>query len=235
MTVRRRRQGMTLIEVLVAMAVLATMAALTLSSLEGAVRTRDILGEKDSVTQGASVALSRISRELQLAYMTSNLAAQGSYRTVFVGEQDEPIDTLWFASLAHKRLYRDARESDQTEITIWGERDPENPDAWVLLHREGPRIDHEPDKDGVILPLAHGVKRLDVRFLDNLTNEWAEEWDSLGVDTPNRLPRAVEILLVLLGPDPDHPDDDDRFIEHPFTTTVVLYYADPLKKSAFAN
>ncbi len=223
---------MTMIEILVAIGLLGVIASMTLSTLQGAVQTRDILGERDSVTQGASVAMSRIARELQLAYMTSNLAAQGSYRTVFVGTQDEPIDNLWFATLAHKRLYRDTRESDQAEITLWGERDPENSDAWVLLHREGPRIDHEPDKDGVVLPLAHGVKRMDLRFLDSKTNEWQDEWDSLGVDQPNRLPRAVEILLVLLGPD---PDDEARFIEYPFTTTVILQYADPLQRSAFAN
>ncbi len=231
----RQRQGLTMVEVLVAISVLAIMAALTLGSIQGAVLTRDVLAEKDGVNQGASVALSRMSRELQLAYMTSNLSAQSSYRTVFVGVQDEPIDNLWFATLAHRRLYRDARESEQAEVTLWGERDPENADAWVLLHREGPRIDHEPDKDGVILPLAHGVKRLDLRFLDSKTNEWEDEWDSLGVDTPNRLPRAIEILLVLLGPDPDHPDDEDRFVEHPFTTTVVLQYAEPLQRSVFAN
>ena len=231
----RQRQGLTMVEVLVAISVLAIMAALTLGSIQGAVLTRDVLAEKDGVNQGASVALSRMSRELQLAYMTSNLSAQSSSRTVFVGVQDEPIDNLWFATLAHRRLYRDARESEQAEVTLWGERDPENADAWVLLHREGPRIDHEPDKDGVILPLAHGVKRLDLRFLDSKTNEWEDEWDSLGVDTPNRLPRAIEILLVLLGPDPDHPDDEDRFVEHPFTTTVVLQYAEPLQRSVFAN
>jgi general secretion pathway protein J len=226
---------MTMIEVLVALGVLGVIAGMTLSSIQGAVMTRDLLAEKDSVTQGAGVALSRLSRELQLAYLTTNLAAQGSYRTVFVGVQDEPIDNLWFATLAHKRLYRNSRESDQAEVTIWGERDPENSDAWVLLHREGPRIDHEPDKDGVVLPLAHGVRRLDLRYLDNTTNEWVEEWNSLGVDTPNRLPRAVEILLVLLGPDPEHPNDKSRFVEHPFTTTVILQYAKPLKRSLFAN
>ncbi len=233
--IRKLRRGMTMIEILVAVSVLGVIAGMTLSAIQGASRARDVLSEKDSVTQGATVALSRLSREIQLAYMTGNLAAQGSYRTVFVGAQDEPIDNLWFASLSHKRLYRDAKESDQTEITVWGERDPDNNDAWVLLHREGPRIDHEPDKDGVILPLAHGVRRMDLRFLDSKTNEWQDEWDSTGVDQPNRLPRAVEILLVLLGPDPEHPDDDDRTIEYPFTTTVVLQYAEPLQRSAFAN
>ena len=228
---RALRCGMTMIEILVAIAVLGIIASMTLSSIQGAIFARDLLAEKDAVHQGAGVAMARIARELQLAYMTTNTSAQGSYRTVFVGQQDEPIDELWFASLAHQRLYRDSRESDQTEITIWGERDPENSDAWVLLHRAAPRIDHEPDKDGVILPLAHGVKRFDVRFLDSNTAEWEDEWDSLGVDTPNRLPRAVEILLVLLGPDPDHPDDEDRTIEHAFTTTVVLQYASPLKRS----
>ena len=84
-------------------------------------------------------------------------------------------------------------EGDQAEVTIWVESGPDKGD--VLLHRESQRIDHEPAKDGHVLPMVERVKRFNLRYLNSQTNEWQEEWDSTGVDTANTLPRAVKFFL----------------------------------------
>src|SRR5690606_31674871 len=84
----------------------------------------------------------------------------------------------------------------------------------------------EPAEDGRIWPLAYGVETFNLRYLDGRTGEWMDEWDTRAADTANRLPRAVQIGLVLLAGDPDGDDDDT--IEVPYLTTVILEYADPL-------
>jgi len=224
-------RGFTLIEVMVAMGIMAVIAMMTWASLSNSIAAREILAEKDGVQRGARFVLSRLRRELELAWLSPTTAAQSTFRTVFVAEDSEPIDSLWFAALSHQRLYRGSRECDQTEITYWGEDNPEG-DNYVLLHREAQRIDHEPDQDGVILPLAYDVRRLDLRFLDGRNNEWVEEWDSTGVDYANRLPRAVRVALVLMGPD---PDDEEGQIEYPFATTILLQFAEPISQSVFAT
>ncbi|MFZ5481024.1 MAG: type II secretion system protein GspJ [Myxococcota bacterium] len=220
----RRRGGFTLLEVIVALSILAIIATLTFASIQGALAARDMLEGEDEVNQIARVAMDKIRRDLQLAYLTKSTSAVNTYRTIFVAQNQSP-DRVWFTSLSHKRLYRDARESDQTEITLWTEDDPHVDDAMVLLRREAPRIDHEPEKDGVIQPLAYKVKAFELRFLDSLTSEWKDEWDTTGTDTPNRLPRAAQITLTLLAPD---PDDDEKLVERPFLTTVVLQFAPAL-------
>ncbi|MFN7143466.1 MAG: type II secretion system protein GspJ, partial [Myxococcota bacterium] len=187
-----RRAGFTLLEVIVALAILALIASLTFSTVASALNTRDLLEADDAVNQSARVAMSRIRRDLSLAYLTTNTTAVNTYMTLFVGQNQDP-DRLWFASLAHQRLYRGARESDQTEITYWTEDDPNDRNAMVLLRREAPRIDNAPERDGTIAPLAYGVTTFDIRFLDSQTNEWKEEWDTTGGDTPNRLPRAAQV------------------------------------------
>jgi len=223
---RRRRAGFTLLEILVAIGVLAIIAALTFETIAGAIRARDMLEANDAMTQSARVALSKLKRDLALAWLTPNTQAVNTFRTVFVARDDNP-DRLWFTSLSHQRLYRDARESDQTEITLWTEDDPTRSDAMVLLRREAPRIDQEPEEGGPILPLAYGVVGFDVHFLDPVKNEWKPEWDSTGVDQANRLPRAAQITLTLLGPD---EDEGETLVPYPFTTTVILEYAPPLTK-----
>ena len=226
------RRGFTLLEAVVAIAILALIAALTWSSVAGSLSARDLLAEQDDVQRSARITLSRLARELELAHMTTNTTAVNTYQTVFIGKDEEPIDELFFATMAHRRLYRDAKECDQAEITIWGEQAGEIGDYYALMHRESQRIDERPAEDGVILPLAYDVRRLDLRFLDPDTGEWLEEWDSTSPDQMNELPRAVRIALVLMGPD---PDDDEELREYTYATTVLLRFADELQQSIFAD
>lgn len=226
----RSRAGFTLIEILVALAVLGIIAALAFAALAGVVQTRDVLEEQEVLDRQARTAMARLRRDLSLAWMTPQTQAVNTFRTVFVGQDDSP-DRLWFATLAHRRLHRDSRESDQTEITLWCEPDPVDRDAWVLLRREAPRIDQEPEDGGAILPLAYGVTTFELRFLDPTTNEWRDSWDTTGTETPNRLPRAVQVVLSLLGPG----DELGERVPHPFVTTVLLEFGPPLTRSLFSD
>lgn len=218
---RNPRAGFTLLEVIVALAVFAMIVGLTFGTIASALNTRDLLEADDAVNQSARIAMSRIRRDLSLAYLTTNTSAVNTYQTIFVARDGNP-DRLWFASLAHQRLYRGARESDQTEITYWTEDDPDTNDAMVLLRREAPRIDNYPERDGTIAPLAYDVKAFDIRFLDSRTNEWREEWDSTGTETPRRLPRAAQVALTLLAPDPEDPDET---VERSWVSVVMLEFA----------
>lgn len=227
----RARRGMSLLEVMASIAILLVMSVISWQVIASTSDARAVLAESDATTRSARVALSRIRRELQLAYLTANRTAVNTYWTVFVGNNDDP-DSLWFATLAHQRVYRHSRECDQAEISLWAEPGRERGSGYVLFHRESPRIDEEPDEDGAVLPLAYNVRSLDLRYLDPKTNEWRDEWDTRSADTPYYLPRAVQIGLVLIGTD---ASDSDRTVDIPFMSTVVLEYADPLQRSLFAK
>ena len=220
---RLLRRAMTLVEVMVAISVLSVLGVMAWQSIASTVQARDILDAEDELQQSARVALQRITRSLQLAYLTSNLQTVNTYVTRFATRDDNPVDTLWFTSLAHQRLYRNTRESDQTEFTIWGEPDPNRRGAQVLLMREAQRIDHLTDKDGPILPLAYGVKSFQVRSLNSTTCEWQDDWDDRSIESgqTNALPRAVQIVLIMLM---DDPIEEDATLERAFATTVILEY-----------
>ncbi len=223
---RRARRGMTIIEVMISIAIVVVIASMGFSTVMSAVEMNEALALGDVTSRSARVTLSRLRRELQVAYLTPNRQAQNTYITVFNGEDSNP-DRLWFQSLSHQRLYKNTRESDQTELTYWVDRAPREMDPGeVLFHRESERIDQYPDEGGRIHPLAYHVKSFDLRYLDGRTNEWTDEWDTRSGDTPYMLPRAVQIGLVLLSPDPDDPE---RSVDVPFMTTVILENADPLR------
>lgn len=226
----RSQRGMSLLEVMVAISLIIFMSFAAYVLLDSSLDTRKALSERDDVTRSARVTLSKLRRELQLAFLTAHPEAINTYKTVFVGLDENP-DRLVFTSLAHQRLYRDSRECDQTELTWWADDAPGGGGGFTLFHREAPHIDEQPDKGGVIYPLAYNVRTFNIRYLDGQTGEWIDSWDTRSVDQANRLPVAVQIGLVLIL------DEDDGGNTHqvdvPVVTTVLLQYADPLVASPF--
>lgn len=226
-----REQGFTLLEVIVALGVLAVIGAMSFGAMTNSLQAREFLEEEQRFARNADTALTRISRHLELAWLTEHTTAVNTFQTVFIGKDGDDLDEVWFASLGHQRRYRDSREGDQTEITLWTEDDPENDGDYVLLMREAQRIDEKPDEDGVITPLAHGVRRFELRYLDPTTGEWTDDWDTTGADQPNRLPRVATITLVLSAPDPDDPD---ATVPVTFVRSVRLAFAKTLNRDAAA-
>lgn len=231
---RSFRRGLTLIEIIVALAIMAMIGAISAGTLATSIEALDAIEEAGGSTRTARIAMRRITRALELTHLTKNKGAINTYQTVFVGKDDGDEDLLWFSTLAHHRKIRDSRQCDQSEITLFLEEDPDQDDANVLFIREAPRIDQYPDKGGRPMPLARGVTRFDLRYLDGVSGEWKDEWDTNSVETPYRLPRAVQIILELTSPDPNSNDDDD-FVTSSYVRTVMLAMAAPQTRSIFAK
>ena len=226
---RRARRGLSILDVMVSVGIVLMLALFAAVAIQNAAKLNEVMKNQDRAFR---TPLLTVRRQLQLAFLTPSITAAERYRTVFVGTDGEP-DSLWFTTRGHQRRYRDSRESDQAEITIWGERMPRieglSSEGLVLYHRLSPIVDHEPDEGGVIQPIAYNVKSFNLRYLDGRVNEWRDEWDSRSGDMPNMLPRAVEITMILLVPDPKRRD---RFVERPVQTVVPLELAEPMVQQA---
>ncbi|MAA78055.1 MAG: hypothetical protein CL916_02260 [Deltaproteobacteria bacterium] len=223
------RRGMTLVEIVIALGILAMIAALSITMLGSTTQLRDIVVDSDVQLRSARNAMNRIQRELRIAFLTGNRNAVGTYQTVFIGKDNGDQDQVWFSTMSHQRKYFNAPEGDQAEITLWLESGPDKKGD-VLLHRESQRIDHEPAKDGHVLPMVERVKRFNLRYLNSRTNEWQEEWDSTGVDTANTLPRAVEVLLEI-----EIEDSDGYLYKKTYVSTIMLELAPPLTRSLLSG
>jgi general secretion pathway protein J len=68
------------------------------------------------------------------------------------------------------------------------------------VRREAKFIDLEPTRGGVVNVLAEDIESFDVRYLDPLTGEWTDSWDSTQPAAQfERLPSQVWVTLVLNG------------------------------------
>ncbi len=196
---RRRQRGFSLIEVLVSIGVIALVCMLIYSSFRGMSNARaSMIHVGDRYLEGRT-ALSRMSRELSSAFISAHrnfLQQQGGRETAFVGANGRP-DRVDFTSFANRRLRRDSHESDQAELSYFLSRNPDG-NGYDLVRRISKQIDEEPDRGGIIQVMASNVEELDFQYLDPLTGEWIETWDSTQpAAQPGRLPSQVWIRLVL--------------------------------------
>jgi len=219
-----RARGMTLLELMVAIGVLAMVAVLIHGVISSLSRGRKGEGMRAERVHQGREAMLRIVRDLSGAYLSQHVPAVPSLiteRTAFVAKSTTPYDRLDFTAFAHLRTDRDARESDQAEVGYFVVKDPDVEGKMDLVRREQTPIDYEPLKGGIINVVAEDVERFDVRFLDPTTGQWVETWDTMQVTgQPNRLPLEVSITLVIkgVGGGPSYP----------YTTKVFIPIQSPL-------
>jgi general secretion pathway protein J len=119
---------------------------------------------------------------------------------VFKGRDGGDRDTLLFATMAHTRAVRDARESDQSVVEYLVDADPDAPGENALFRREKIRIDDEPDRGGTRALLLRHVTGFDVQYWDWQKQEWVRDWSTAPGDRP-LLPTRVKVKVTLRMPD----------------------------------
>lgn len=186
-------RGMTLIEVLIAIGITAGMGLMTLGAFRQVDRANEIVREQSERTAAARVALTRLAHELTMAFLSESYDRK-QFRdrpTLFTGREDE----ILFTTMAHERLYRDAKESDQAVVEYKLEADPDRPGEEALFRREKPRLDGEPDRGGTTALVADRITAFRLQYWDQAKKEWVREWSTRSTDRMNDLPVRVRIEI----------------------------------------
>lgn len=198
---KARGRGMTLIEILLAMTILAFISMLVFQAMDGLRRSREGVERVADRFREGRMAMARMTRELQSAYLSAHAPIDESLRvarTTFTGKPGSPAAQVDFTAMSHRRLARDSKESDQEEISYFGSEDPDQASVTDLARRQASIVDEEPDKGGRVDVMATNIDLFDLEYFDPVMARWVDEWDSESVvEEKGRLPRAVKIVLVL--------------------------------------
>jgi general secretion pathway protein J len=202
-TARRRRHaaGFTLIELLVAIGILAMIATLVYGAFAGLKSSRDGLMRVGDRYREGRLAMTRVVRDLKSAYLSLHAPIDQSlavWRTAFSGTRGNPADRVDFNSFSYQRRDKDSHESDECELSYFGSTNPDQPDIIDLARRVTPRLDLEPERGGRVEVLATDIDLFNLEYLDPLSGEWLENWDTTqAIGQANRLPLQVRVILVL--------------------------------------
>jgi general secretion pathway protein J len=227
---RADARGFTLVELLIAVAVLALISTLLYGAFDGLQRTRDgVTRIADRYHQGRAT-LQRMAYEVGGAYLSAHAPPDlntVAMRTAFIGTRDTPAARLDFNSFCNRRYDKDVKESDQAEISYFGSPNPNGSGQLDLARRISARLDLEPERGGRVEVLATDIELFELHYLDPQTGEWVEKWDSTqALGQHNKLPLQVRVLLVLNGGERTSAERSQQPLR--FLTKVDLALRDPL-------
>jgi len=201
---RRRAGGFTLVELMVAIAVLAVMMVFAWGSITQSIRAKKVFGAVQDRYREARNALTRIVHDVEMAYISGNEdRTQVETRTFFIGEASGDVQSLRFSAFVHTPLYADANESDQTVVAYFGAADRDNRGPENVIRREnrrmanqGERWDSAPGESEVLFT---DVKKLKFTYWDVRASEWKDSWSTQGVEgAAGRVPDRVKVALTFL-------------------------------------
>ncbi|MDF1562208.1 MAG: type II secretion system protein GspJ [Deltaproteobacteria bacterium] len=222
--VQRPPRGFTLIEVMMAMAIISIISVLIWASFGRLLTVTADIEERDAYWHNVRLATSRVAREVSLAFISDNYDKE-RYRaddpegrpTFFVIEDGGDSDRLSFTAFANTRLYADEKVSDQAILEYFLDHDDEG--VTGLYRRKKTLIDADWDRGGETHLLLEGVTAFDVEWWNPDDEDWEERWSTRDTDQHDRIPSRIRITLKVTDPDG---------VDQTFTTQARVQLTQPL-------
>ena len=220
---KRSQAGMTLMEVMIATAVLVIMMTLawkTIANTNEARRSTGLYAERNHELR---MALGRIAADFEHAYLSKNEDVNATHpRTLLVGKSGSKVPTIHFSTLDHRVLWADANESEQTIISYMAHDSKENPGEVDLLRSERRRPSNlnPEDEPAEYDVLVRGIEKLEIMYWNWKNTEWQDTWDTTQSDGQRGwLPTRVKITITVKAAD----GHDIKL-----TTQARIYMQEPL-------
>ena len=197
---RRAQAGLTLIEVMIASAVLVVMMSLAWRTIANTSDSRKRFEKYEQRNHELRMAMSRIVADFEHAYLSRNEDQTATYpRTMFIAKSGSKLPEIRFSTLGHRVLWADANESEQTVISYVSRNNPDNPGQVDWIRREQRRPSNEPFED---LPAEYDVIVRDIvsaklEYWNWKNLDWQDTWDTTQSDgQKGMLPSRVRITIV---------------------------------------
>lgn len=217
------RAGFTLIEVMIAVAILGLIGAVTFKAFDGAWDLKQRVERAQERDQTVRGALNRMAREVSMAFLSEHFDRKRFRErpTLFKLKDGRSDADLTFTSMGNERLYTDAKESDQALFEYKLDRDPDEGGKTDLFRRVKTILDEEPDRGGTRQVLAEDVVKFTVQVWDPKEREWRDEWDSNGTNRNGQvlIPPRVRLGLTIR---------DENGKEKSYSTQAKLFLGTPL-------
>lgn len=209
------RRGFTLIEVIIAVSILAFILSISYGALRAITSSKKLLDDQRDLRSIADVVLVRLVREIQLASpgdpllprrdnldekVPSSIVLRGTRRELTNSRRG---DTISFIARAGGQYLADGSgNTGMVQITFRVEEDPEarsSESPLYLVREEVPYINPAETayKRSIVFPISNALEHFELRYLAADTKSWAAEW---GTEQRTGLPAAVEITLAVRSP-----------------------------------
>jgi type II secretory pathway pseudopilin PulG len=197
-----RESGMTLLEIIFSVTLMLIMTMATASVMRNGLDMRLELSARSRVTHRINVVLSKISDDLQHAFIvpsTQVFTRKAEIKTLFRVKPWDNSSELRLTTMNHTPHRAGTHESDQTFVIYRIEKDSstQRPN---LFRGETSTLPDNLEQDIPMQLLARNIKSLRIRPWDGA--EFRDEWDSSRSDWRDVIPRMVAIEVEAYSYDP---------------------------------
>lgn len=210
--------GFTLIEIIMAIAILSVILSITYSGLTQILRSKTLLDDRRENSAMAHAVLDRMTREFQLAYSGQGLLPKRDDENQqrmpsdfnMIGEQKELSngkrgDTIVFMALeAGQYLPDGGTHSGLVQLTYRVEENPEQqdpslPKTYLLIREETPVISpiDKAFSKTMIFPVTENLVSVEYRYYDGEEDRFIDSWNP---EQNRKLPSQLEFKMELLSP-----------------------------------
>jgi len=190
--------GFSLLEVVITIAILMTLTVGVASMLKAGFEVREGLGERAKTLHRLSVAVSKLSDDLQHAFLVSQKdqirgGIDRNMKTVFRLEKSLG-DKLSMTTMTHRALQISAYESEFTFVVYQLKESKDAPGRKDLCRAETPVIPLDLKEEPPTTLLAHGIKTFTLEAWTG--DRWSKDaWDSARSETRNIMPKMVRVTI----------------------------------------
>ena len=239
------RRGFTLVEVLLAVTILATISVIAWTAINQMFQTENLVNERQDRYRMVRLAMNRMATEMSMAYV----AGPDHGGDVIPGEEmiydeddgigrrfEEPYqygmigrdDYVHFTSFGHVRTMENEMASHHAQVGYFldNHRDEEGEVITRLRRRVNTNFDGDLTRGGTVATLIPEVESLEFAYWDTGEPElgteeemadgrWVSDWDTTRSQFAGRLPTRIRIELTL-------PPQGPRGSSETFVTQTTL-------------
>src|SRR5688572_17950341 len=176
--------GFTLVEILLAVALVAMMATLVFGSLYATTSAIDTVRPQSANEQIVRTTLRIMADELSVSVASTTATPWVGINALYDGQ---PADTIAFQTMGEFRGAESAKDTELVRIVYTREGDR-------LLRFVRKNLYGLTDESVEQVELANQVKGFNIRYYDKTSNLWLDEWDGARPTSP----KAILIELTLL-------------------------------------
>jgi general secretion pathway protein J len=182
----RSNAGMVLVELLVAVAIFAVVAAVAYRGIASVTLTRGHLRDEGAKLGALQLAIATFERDLRQALPRTTRGSYGEVLPALSGDRR----ALEFSCTSFASPFEDRRA--QIARVAYAVRD----DAFGRAAQAMPDRGTQPPAEAKVL--VEGIESIELRYLDGEAR-WVDAWppSTQRSEAPERLPRAVELTLIL--------------------------------------
>jgi general secretion pathway protein J len=198
-------KGFTLIEVLIAVAILSVLVTVVYTSFSTASRNVEQAEKIRDTSDLARTLLAKLSDDIANAYVNTRMNVPivltifyGKREEEGLGEEKKRRDAIFLTPLTNARTLG-SKETDLWEVGYFF-KEKTNGSGFVMMRREKRELNKvSPALEGDFsqYKVTDRVESLKFRYFDIGAQQWVDEWDSRTKGPSNLLPKAVEITLSL--------------------------------------